>query len=171
LSLKLLLAGTSQVVIDWPVSTDNVGVTGYRIFRDSALITTVQTTYYLDSGLVPGSTHTYQVRAVDAAGNQSAASPSLTAKAASLVTGSTGSLSGVVFNQTGKLLQNAVASLTLSTGTVKTAKSNRNGVWKISSLPAGTYQVAVNLSGYRTQTLTMTAAAGQTLIAATELAP
>jgi fibronectin type 3 domain-containing protein len=170
-SLKLLLAGTSQVVIDWPVSTDNVGVTGYRIFRDGALVAAVQTTYYVDSGLAPGSSHTFQVRAVDAAGNQSAASPSLTAKAASLGTGSTGTQSGVVFNRSGKLLANAVASLTLSTGAVKTAKTNNRGVWKISSLPAGTYQVTVSLNGYRTQSFTLTAVAGQTLIAATELAP
>ena len=173
-SLLKLLTGTSQVVIDWPSSTDNVGVTGYQIFRDGVLIPTVQTTtFYLDSGLAPGSSHTYQVRAVDANGNQSKASPSLIAKVASLATGSTGTLSGVVFNQSGKLLQNANASLTLSTGgAAKNAKTDRRGVWKISNLPAGdTYQVTVTLSGYRAQSFTLTAAGGQTLIAATELMP
>jgi hypothetical protein len=173
-SLLKLLTGTSQVVIDWPSSTDNVGVTGYQIFRDGVLIPTVQTTtFYLDSGLAPGSSHTYQVRAVDANGNQSKASPSLIAKVASLATGSTGTLSGVVFNQSGKLLQNANASLTLSTGgAAKNAKTNNRGVWKISNLPAGgTYQVTVTLSGYRAQSFTLTAAGGQTLIAATELMP
>ena len=158
-------------MIDWPSSTDNVGVTGYRIFRDGVQLATVQTTYFTDSGLLPASTHTYQVRAVDAAGNQSVASPTLSARAASLPNGTSGTLSGVLFDGTGRLLQNAVASLTLSTGALKTAKTSNKGVWKISNLPVGTYQVTITLGGYQAQTVTMTAASREVIIAATELAP
>ena len=82
-----------------------------------AQIATVQATYFTDSGLVAASTHTHQVRAVDAAGNQSAASPTLSARAASQQ-GHKRHVECVVFDRTGTLLENPVARLTLSTGAV-----------------------------------------------------
>ena len=170
-ALKKLVAGTSQAVLDWPSSTDNVGVTGYRIFRNGVLLTTVPTTYYLDSGLQAGTSYGYEVRAVDAAGNQSAASPALTARTSALGTATTGALSGAVFGPTGSPLGNASASLTLGTGSVKTAKTNASGVWKISNLRPAAYQVTVSLTGYGPKTFTMSAAAGRTLLGVTELAP
>ena len=39
--LKALVVGTSQVALNWTASTDNVGVTGYRVYRDGALVATV----------------------------------------------------------------------------------------------------------------------------------
>jgi fibronectin type 3 domain-containing protein len=64
---------TTSVKLTWSASTDNVGVTGYDVFRDSALLSTVgAVTTYTDSTVAAGSTHTYQVRARDAAGNVSA---------------------------------------------------------------------------------------------------
>ncbi len=70
----------TQVDMSWTASLDNVGITGYRIFRDGSLLTTVgsQTTYS-DTTVAPGSTHAYTVRAIDAAGNASAASATATA--------------------------------------------------------------------------------------------
>jgi hypothetical protein len=59
-----------------------VGVTGYKVFRDGGTtpIATVTTaTTFADTGLATGSTHSYAVVAVDAAGNQSP--PSATASA------------------------------------------------------------------------------------------
>ena len=64
----------------WTASTDNVGVTGYQIWRATSAtgpfsqITTTTGTSYLDSGLVTGTTYSYYVKAFDAAGNVSAAS-------------------------------------------------------------------------------------------------
>ncbi len=64
--------GASQVDLSWQASSDNVGVTGYRVFRGTTQIGTVGsgTTTYSDSPVGAG-THQYQVRAVDAAGNVS----------------------------------------------------------------------------------------------------
>jgi chitin-binding protein len=60
----------------WTPSTDNVGVTGYRIYRGTTLITTVpgSTTDYTVTGLNAGTTYTFSVFAFDAADNQSVAS-------------------------------------------------------------------------------------------------
>ena len=73
----------SQVNLAWSPSTDNVGVTGYQVFRNGASIATTPATSYQDSGLASNTTYSYSVLAYDAANNQS--SPSA---AASAVTGS-----------------------------------------------------------------------------------
>jgi len=169
LSLQSLLAGTSQLALNWAAATDNIGVTGYRVYRDRALVATVSTTHYLDSGLAPRSSHSYQVVALDAAGNASAASTSLTAKLAAVAKGSTGTLGGVVYDAAGKQLAGAVVSLRLSNGTLKTATTSSTGVWKLSSLSAAPYSIVVSLPGFQAQTLISTAAAGQTWLAVTVL--
>jgi fibronectin type 3 domain-containing protein len=73
-------AGAGQVALGWQPSTDNVGVTGYRVYRGGAQIATLGpgATSYTDTGLAPGP-YSYTVRAVDAAGNVS--DPSNTASA------------------------------------------------------------------------------------------
>jgi fibronectin type 3 domain-containing protein len=77
-------AGTNPARVDlsWTAASDNVGVTGYRIFRsDSATpIGTVDgaTTSYADSSVASSQTYTYSVNALDAAGNLSGPSNSAT---------------------------------------------------------------------------------------------
>ncbi len=70
----------SSVSLAWDASTDNVGVTGYQVFRGSTLVTTTggSTLSYTDSGLSAGTAYTYTVKARDAAGNVSAASNAVT---------------------------------------------------------------------------------------------
>jgi chitodextrinase len=70
------LAGTpglSQIALTWDASTDNVGVTGYRVLRDGNLVATVPTPGYTDTGLASATEFDYEVIAVDAAGNLSGA--------------------------------------------------------------------------------------------------
>ncbi|WP_246082760.1 glycosyl hydrolase family 18 protein [Nonomuraea diastatica] len=62
-----------SVSLAWNASTDNVGVTGYEVYRDGNLITTVTGTTHSDTGLSPETRYAYTVRARDAAGNRSAA--------------------------------------------------------------------------------------------------
>jgi chitodextrinase len=68
---------SDRVELSWNPSTDNVGITGYRVYRDDTLIATLDgtTTTYTDATVSPGITYRYQVAATDAAGNQSANSP------------------------------------------------------------------------------------------------
>ena len=60
--------GTSStsVSLAWSASTDDVGVAGYRIYRDGIKIGAPAGTSFTDSGLAPGTTYSYCVRAVDA---------------------------------------------------------------------------------------------------------
>ena len=68
----------SEIGLSWTASTDNVGVTGYLVERcqgagctDFSQIATPPGTSYNDTGLTPGSTYRYRVRAGDAANNLS----------------------------------------------------------------------------------------------------
>jgi chitodextrinase len=65
---------SSQINLTWTASTDNVGVTGYQVFRNSLLIGTAGTPSFTDTGLTPSTTYTYTVTALDAALNTSAPS-------------------------------------------------------------------------------------------------
>src|SRR6185436_11073181 len=63
---------SSQINLGWSASTDNVGVTGYRIYRGGTLLTTLgNVTTYQNTGLSASTMYTYTVQAVDAAGNAS----------------------------------------------------------------------------------------------------
>jgi hypothetical protein len=63
---------SSTVDVSWPAATDDVGVVGYRVRRGTQTIAaSVPGLSFTDTGLAAGSTHTYSVSAVDAAGNYS----------------------------------------------------------------------------------------------------
>lgn len=73
---NLTASGTTQTStnLSWTASTDNVGVTGYNVYRGTTLLTTVTGTTYTATGLTASTAYTFTVRARDAAGNLSAAS-------------------------------------------------------------------------------------------------
>ena len=78
-TLTSTAVSTSQLNLSWAASTDDTGVTGYRIERcqgagctNFAQIATTSTTSYNDVGLSAGVSYSYRVRATDAAGNLSA---------------------------------------------------------------------------------------------------
>jgi RHS repeat-associated protein len=63
--------------LSWNTSTDNIGVTTYDIYRNETLYNSVSTTNATITGLTPGTTYAFTVKAKDAAGNISAASTAL----------------------------------------------------------------------------------------------
>ena len=76
---------TDQIRLTWTAATDNVGVTGYDIYANNVLRTSVAGTVLAYTDTQPASvTVTYHVKARDAAGNQSPNSNTVTR------TGSTG---------------------------------------------------------------------------------
>jgi hypothetical protein len=77
----LTVTGTtaSTVSLSWTASTDNVGVTGYYIYRNGTQVGTATATTYTDSGLTGGTQYAYTVKAHDAANNVSASSASVNA--------------------------------------------------------------------------------------------
>jgi chitodextrinase len=78
---NLAVTGTtaSTVSLAWTASTDNVGVTGYKIYRAGAQVGTATTTSYTDVSLTSSTSYSYTVLAYDAAGNNSAQSPAVLA--------------------------------------------------------------------------------------------
>jgi len=62
---------TSSIRLTWTASADNVGVSGYRIYRSGAQVATTTATSWTDSGLAPSTTYSYDVVAYDAAQNAS----------------------------------------------------------------------------------------------------
>jgi chitodextrinase len=77
---RITAVSTTSVTLQWAHATDNVGVTAYRVSRDGAFVTTVNAPAFVDHGLAAGQTYNYTVVAVDAAGNQSGQSETVTVK-------------------------------------------------------------------------------------------
>jgi len=73
-------SGATQVDLSWNASTDNVGVTGYTVYRDGIAIATLTSSNlsYSNSPVSPATSYQYSVDAFDAAGNHSAASAPVT---------------------------------------------------------------------------------------------
>jgi endo-1,4-beta-xylanase len=97
---------SSSISLAWAPSTDNVGVSGYQIFRAAgasggsfAQVGTSTSASFTSSGLAAGSTFRFQVRAVDAAGNVSAVSNTLTATTQAGGTGAGCSVAATVQTQ------------------------------------------------------------------------
>ncbi len=61
----------SSITLAWGASTDNVGVTGYGVYRDGNLAGSTNSTSYTVAGLACGTNYTLAVDAYDAAGNHS----------------------------------------------------------------------------------------------------
>jgi len=64
----------TAATLNWTASTDNVGVTGYRIYRNGIQIGTSVSTTFTDSELTANTTYSYAVSAYDGSGNESAQS-------------------------------------------------------------------------------------------------
>ena len=74
--------GTRQITVAWNASTDNVGVTSYYLYRANAKYKLLgKVTSFVDTALKAGTKYTYKVYALDAAGNWSGASASVSGTA------------------------------------------------------------------------------------------
>ena len=72
-------ASSSAIDLSWTPSNDDVGVTGYKVFRNGAQVATTTTPSFQDTGLSEATSYSYTVSAFDAAGNESARSSSASA--------------------------------------------------------------------------------------------
>lgn len=76
-NLATTAVAANQVDLTWDAATDNVGVDHYNVYRDDTLIARTNETSYADTTVTENTTYSYHVIAVDAAGNESAPSSSL----------------------------------------------------------------------------------------------
>ncbi len=152
-------SSSSAINLSWTASTDNVGVTGYRVERCTganctgfAQVATPTTTTFGDTGLAGSTSYSYRVRAVDAAGNLSAYSSVASATtAAPPVAAPTANFTATPVSGTAPLTVNftSTSSGTIDTyawdfgdGTTSTAQ-NPSKVYST----AGTYTVILTVSG------------------------
>jgi len=74
LSVAASPSPVDQINLSWTASTDNVGVAGYKIYRNSSYLKSVSTTSTSDTGLNLLTQYCYTVSGYDSAGNESAQS-------------------------------------------------------------------------------------------------
>ena len=72
----LTASGTTSTStsLSWSGATDNIGVTGYDVYKDGVLLGSTSSTNYAVTGLTASTTYSFTVKAKDAAGNVSVAS-------------------------------------------------------------------------------------------------
>lgn len=102
-------ASSSQINLSWSASTDNMGVTGYDVYRNGTFLKTVTGTSTSDTGLAASTSYSYYVKAKDAAGNASSQSSTInvTTTAGTPPSGCTNALTTTVAIQ--NAMKNAVA--------------------------------------------------------------
>ena len=78
--LHSLSVTETSITIGWNPSTDNVGIYGYKVYRNGVYIGLRTDTSFEDTGLAPNTSYSYQVSAVDTAQNESGLSSVVTVK-------------------------------------------------------------------------------------------
>ncbi|WP_169915798.1 DNRLRE domain-containing protein [Shewanella psychrophila] len=76
-NLLLMSVATDTASISWDAASDNVAVTGYKVFRDDVMLATSTMTNFNDSSLTPATHYIYKIIAFDAANNESTPSTGL----------------------------------------------------------------------------------------------
>ena len=63
--LKLISKTADSVIIEWSSSSDNMGVSGYEVYRSGTKLGSIAGTVYEDTNLIQGTVYVYTVRAFD----------------------------------------------------------------------------------------------------------
>jgi chitodextrinase len=71
---------TTSIELDWDNATDNIGVTGYDVYVNGVKKYSAITSNIIANNLASNTSYAFTVKALDAAGNSSAASNAVTAK-------------------------------------------------------------------------------------------
>ncbi|MEW9871925.1 fibronectin type III domain-containing protein [Arthrobacter sp. HS15c] len=132
---------TTTVALAWDASTDNVGVAGYRVYRNGTQIADQPGRTYTDSGLSPATAYTYTVRAYDAATNLSNPSTSLTVTTNAQTGGIQRQGMSTVVNTTSTTSHTITKPASAAAGQVCVASLALNGS-TVSAAPTGWTQFA-----------------------------
>lgn len=160
-NLTATTVSPNQINLSWTAATDNVGVTGYDVYRNNVKLATVATTSFGNTGLTASTSYTYHVVARDAAGNLSPNSNTATATTQANPTNPTanGSISGVITSNSGTPLVGARVKLTVN-GISYNYSTNSTGTYQAPNLPAGTYSVNYSAKHHVAQTIQVTVTSG-----------
>ncbi|MCM0667993.1 endonuclease [Flavobacterium tyrosinilyticum] len=141
------LASTSKtstsISLSWTASTDNVAVTGYEVYANSVLKTTVSTLTTTITGLTASTSYSIYIKAKDAAGNTSASSNTISITTNSSGTGTATDLlfseyiEGSGNNKALEIANNTGSSVNLSAYTIK-KQTNGAGSWSTGLALSGT---------------------------------
>ncbi|WP_264554030.1 endonuclease [Flavobacterium sp. N2038] len=141
------LASTSKtatsISLSWTTSTDNVAVTGYDVYANSVLKTTVSGVSATITGLTASTAYSIYVKAKDAAGNASASSNTISVTTNSSGTGTATDLlfseyiEGSGNNKALEIANNTGSSVSLAAYTIK-KQTNGAGAWSTGLALSGT---------------------------------
>lgn len=92
--LKAEAVSGSQINLTWSSSKDNLGIAGYKVFRNGVELAVTTQTSYSDTGLSPATSYQYYIIAFDQANNFSKASDARNITTPGGSTGSTGGTGG-----------------------------------------------------------------------------
>jgi predicted extracellular nuclease len=133
---------TTTISLSWTGSTDNTAVTGYNVYMNSALKTTVTGLTTTITGLTASTAYSFTVKAKDAAGNISATSNTLNVTTAA--TGSTATdllfseyIEGSSNNKALEISNATGAAINLSIYSIK-KQTNGAGAWSTGLSLTGT---------------------------------
>ncbi|QSW88086.1 endonuclease [Flavobacterium endoglycinae] len=142
-SLASTTKTATSISLSWTASTDNVAVTGYDVYANSVLKTTVSGTTATITGLTASTTYSIYVKAKDAAGNASASSNTISVTTNSSGTGTATDLlfseyiEGSGNNKALEIANNTGSSVNLSAYTIK-KQTNGAGSWSTGLALSGT---------------------------------
>ncbi|WP_433764280.1 endonuclease [Flavobacterium ginsenosidimutans] len=142
-SLASTAKTATSITLSWTASTDNVAVTGYDIYANSVLKTTVTGLTGTITGLTASTSYSIYVKAKDAAGNASASSNTISVTTDSSGTGTATDLlfseyiEGSGNNKALEIANNTGTSINLSAYTIK-KQTNGAGSWSTGLALSGT---------------------------------
>ncbi|WP_281299002.1 endonuclease [Flavobacterium limnophilum] len=164
---------TSTVALSWLASTDNVGVTGYNVYMNGILKTTVTGLTTTITGLTASTAYSFYVIAKDAAGNLSTASTTINATTSAAATATellfSEYIEGLSNNKALEIANLTGAAINLSVYSIK-KQTNGAGAWSTGlsltgTLNSGSKYVIVNsliaLACYNKATANISTAAGE----------
>jgi fibronectin type 3 domain-containing protein len=140
---------TNSIALAWNASTDNVGVTGYDLYRNGALSASgLTSTTFTDTNLSSNTTYTYSVIARDAAANSSTASTPVSATTLAAVPTAPTSLTGSYTKSNRKATLKWQDHSTNETGFHVWYSTNNGATWSIYAT------LSANATSYTTSALT-----------------
>ena len=136
----------TSVNLNWTVSTDNVGVSGYNIYNGTTLLATSVSNSASVSGLTASTTYAFTIKSKDAAGNLSAASNLVsvtTLAATSTLTYCTSTSNNTADEKIGKVVLGTINNTSTGTAgyenfTAQSTNVTRGTAYTISITPSWT---------------------------------